>query len=208
MTPAPESDLTSFARVRNAALANFARDGVAATSIRRVAKSAGVSPGRVQYHFATKAELVAAVNDYVVSVATEAFADVPSADSPDAASRELGLRVSALIRDHHDALLYVARASTEAGGEEPNLFDTFVEIAAKQWTQVAEAGHLRDDTDRQWTALNTVLFNLAPLLFEAALDRHLPQPFSSPGGLERWQTAGTQLFSHGVYRTKSRSGGS
>jgi hypothetical protein len=38
------------------------------------------------------------------------------------------------------------------------------------------------------------------LLFQTALDRHLPDPFLTPQGLERWQAAGTKLFRHGIYQ--------
>ncbi|HTA13857.1 MAG TPA: TetR/AcrR family transcriptional regulator [Solirubrobacteraceae bacterium] len=194
------SDLTTFARIRNAALEGFARDGVSATSIRNVAKAAGVSPGLVQHHFPTKAALSEAVNDHVVSIAVAAFADVPTARSTVDASTELGRRVTALIREHPDALRYVARASSEADPGALELFDTFMSIAEKQWEQLAADGLLRADIDQQWTALNTIIFNLAPLLFQPALDRHLPHPFSSPQGLERWQNAGTKLFQHGIYK--------
>jgi AcrR family transcriptional regulator len=200
---APASDLTTFARIRNAALEGFARDGVAATSIRDVAKAAGVSPGLVQHHFSTKAALAEAVNDHVASIAVAAFEDVPVASSAADASEELGRRVAALIHDHPDALLYVARATTEGDPGALNLFDIFVSIAERQWEQLARDGLLRADTDWQWIALNTVVFNLGPLLFQAALDRHLPDSFFSPEGLERWQTAGTKLFRHGVYQAES-----
>jgi TetR/AcrR family transcriptional regulator, regulator of cefoperazone and chloramphenicol sensitivity len=197
---APSSDLTTFARIRNAALEGFARDGVSATSIRDVAKAAGVSPGLVQHHFPTKAALSEAVNDHVVSIAVAAFADVPTAHSTVDASTELGRRVTALIREHPAALRYVARASSEADPGALELFDTFVSIAEKQWDQLATDGLLRPDVDRQWTALNTIIINLAPLLFQTALDRHLPHHFSSSQGLERWQNASTNLFRHGIYQ--------
>jgi TetR/AcrR family transcriptional regulator, regulator of cefoperazone and chloramphenicol sensitivity len=194
------SDLTTFARIRNAALEGFARDGVTATSIRDVAKAAGVSAGLVQHHFPTKATLTEAVNDHVISIAETAFANVPAARSTIDASDELGSRVTALIREHPDALRYVARASSEADPGALELFDTFVSIAEQQWEQLAKDDLLRADADRKWTALNTVMFNLAPLLFQTALDRHLPHPFESPEGLQRWQNAGTELFRHGVYQ--------
>jgi AcrR family transcriptional regulator len=200
-----DSDLTTLARIRNAALQGFARDGVPATSIRDVAKAAGVSPGLVQHHFPTKAELTGAVNDYVASIALAAFADVPLTSCAADAAQELGRRVSTLIGEHPDALSYVARASIEEDPGALDLFDTFVNIAEKQWKQLAKDGLLRSDTDQQWTALNTVLFNLAPLLFKAALDRHLPSPFLSPQGLERWQAAGTKLFRHGIYQSDSQA---
>jgi AcrR family transcriptional regulator len=199
----PDSDLTTFARIRNAALAGYAKDGVAATSIRDTAKAAGVSPGLVQHHFATKAALGQAVNDYVAATAVAAFADVPVASSAADASEELGRRVATLVHEHPDALLYVARASIEGDPGALDLFDTFVSIAEQQWQQLSRDGLLRADIDQQWTVLNTIIVNLGPLLFHAGLDRHLPQPFLSPEGLERWQTAATKLFRHGVYRAES-----
>ncbi len=194
-----DSDLTTVARIRNAALEGFATNGVAATSIRDVAKAAGVSPGLVQHHFPTKAALAQAVNDYVAAIAVAAFVDVPAASSARDASEELGRRVAALVHEHPNALLYVARASIEGDPGALDLFDTFVSIAEQQWQQLAKDGLLRADMDPQWTALNTILVNLSPLLFGAALNRHLPHPFLSPEGLERWQTAATKLFRHGVY---------
>ncbi len=198
----PLSDLTTFARIRNAALAGFAGNGVAGTSIRDVAQAAGVSPGLVQHHFPTKAALAQAVNDHVAAIAVAAFEEVPAASSATDAAEELGRRVTALIRDHPDALRYVARASIEADPGALDLFDTLVGIAEAQWEQLARDGLLRADVDRQWTALNTIVFNLGPLLFGAALERHLPDPFLSPKGLERWRSAGTKLFRHGVYQAE------
>src|SRR5437867_3678661 len=52
----PPSDLTGAARIRDAALRQFAARGVAAASIRHVAKAAGVSPGLVQHHFRSRSE--------------------------------------------------------------------------------------------------------------------------------------------------------
>lgn len=196
----PDSDLTTFARIRNAALQGFATDGVAATSIRDVARAARVSPGLVQHHFPTKAALAQAVNDYVAAIAIDAFRDVPAARSAADASEELGARVAALVHEHPNALLYVARASIEGDPGALDLFDTFVSIAEQQWQQLAKDDLLRADMDQQWTVLNTIVVNLGPLLFQAALDRHLSHPFSSPEGLDRWQTATTKLFRHGVYR--------
>jgi hypothetical protein len=138
-----------------------------------------------------------------VRPAIAAFADVPVASSAADASEELGRRVATLVHEHPDALLYVARASIEGDPGALDLFDTFVSIAEQQWQQLSRDGLLRADIDQQWTVLNTIIVNLGPLLFHAGLDRHLPQPFLSPEGLERWQTAATKLFRHGVYRAES-----
>src|SRR5580658_207736 len=105
------SDLTTCARVRNAALDGFARDGVASTSIRDIAKVAEVSPGLVQHHFPSKAALVAAVNDYVIEIATDAFSQPFDSDSNTDIQQQLGDRVTALVREHPTALRYVARSA-------------------------------------------------------------------------------------------------
>ena len=74
MTLLPEADrvaaeeLTTVERIRNAALQIVAAQGVSGTSLRAVAAAAGVSLGLVQHHFTTKAGLIKAVDDYVLSV--------------------------------------------------------------------------------------------------------------------------------------------
>ena len=78
MTLLPEADrvgaveLTTVERIRNAALRIVAVQGVAGTSLRAVAAAAGVSLGLVQHHFATKAGLIKAVDDYAGNAAKPA----------------------------------------------------------------------------------------------------------------------------------------
>ncbi len=193
------SDLTGLARVRNAALAGFARNGVAATSLRDVAKAAGVSPGLVQHHFATKAALVSAVNDYVVAIATDAFRDVPQGDSPVDVQKELGDRVTAFVAEQPTTLLYVARSVADGDETALQIFDAFVAIARELWRSLAAHGLLREDADVTWTALHPVVFVLGTVLFRDAIERHLPGSFFAPEQLERWNTASSALFRQGVY---------
>src|SRR5881398_4274666 len=94
MARAP-SDLTSAARIRNAALQAFAAQGVAGTSIRDVAKAAGVSPGLVQHHFRSKAGLRQAVDAFVMRRAVESFGDLIVEGSPEENARKLGSRIAA-----------------------------------------------------------------------------------------------------------------
>ncbi|MGH2831967.1 MAG: TetR/AcrR family transcriptional regulator, partial [Solirubrobacteraceae bacterium] len=123
------SDLTAQARIRNAALAGFARDGVAATSIRDVAKAAGVSPGLVQHHFSSKAALVQAVNDHVIAIAATAFsAKLDSRPQADV-FQQVGDRITGLVRDNPLALLYVARSTADGEEAALQIFDAFVAIA-------------------------------------------------------------------------------
>lgn len=197
------SDLTTSARVRNAALEGFARDGVASTSIRDVAKAAEVSPGLVQHHFPNKAALVGAVNDYVIGIATNAFSQPFDRDSPTDVQQQLGDRVTALVREHPTTLRYVARSAADGDETALVLFDAFLAIARSQWQAVADQDLLRPDTDVTWAALHAVVINLGTILLTDAIDRHLPEPFFTPEQLERWNAASNALFREGIYRTPS-----
>lgn len=60
----PPEDLTARARIRDAALAQFAEHGFARATLKGVAEAAGVSVGLVQHHFGTKEELRQACDTY------------------------------------------------------------------------------------------------------------------------------------------------
>jgi len=197
------SDLTAYARIRNAALEGFARDGVAATSIRDVAKAAGVSHSLVQHHFSSKAALVRAINDYVIAIATDAFSEPPDDGWPTDIVKELGDRLTAFVRDYPIALLYVARSTADGDEAAMGIFDAFFAIARAQWQAVADRGLLYPDTDLDWMALHIVVFNLGTVLLADAISRHLPKPFFSAEQLDRWNRASTTLVSRGTYRAES-----
>lgn len=195
-----DTDLTTSARIRNAALEGFASRGVAATSIRQVAQAAGVSAGLVQHHFGTKAGLRQAVDEYVTAVAVEAFRDVDALELADPV-RELGDRVASVVRDHPTALLYVARSVAEGDEAGLALFDTFVALAREQWGRLAHDDRLHAGVDVEWAALHIVIFNLATVSFETAISRTLGEPFASPREVERWNEATRDLFQRGVFRS-------
>jgi AcrR family transcriptional regulator len=64
----PVHDLTARARIRDAALEQFARHGFEGTTIRGIARAAGVSPGLVQHHFGSKEGLRRACDDAVLEL--------------------------------------------------------------------------------------------------------------------------------------------
>ncbi|HXA54663.1 MAG TPA: helix-turn-helix domain-containing protein [Solirubrobacteraceae bacterium] len=196
---APASDLTGLARIRNAALEGFARDGVYATSIRDVAKRAGVSPGLVQHYFPSKTALVEAVNVHVLRLATDAFNDLSGHTTPIEAQQELGDRVTAFVAEHPTALLYVARSTADRDDAALGIFDAFVAIAHAQWQRLADNDLLRPDTDLTWTALHAVVMILGTVLLTDAIERHLPEPFFTPTQLDRWNAASNALFREGTY---------
>ena len=59
-------DLTARARIRDAALRLFAERGLDGTTIRDIAKEAGVSGGLIRHHFGSKDDLRAACDSYAL----------------------------------------------------------------------------------------------------------------------------------------------
>jgi TetR/AcrR family transcriptional regulator, regulator of cefoperazone and chloramphenicol sensitivity len=200
------SDLTGYARIRNAALASFAREGVKATSVRDVARAAGVSPGLVQHHFPTKAALRDAVNAHVIASLADAFADLPVPAAEADPFVELGHRITTLVGESPEVLDYAARSIVEGDESALRLFDGFVAVSSAQWEQLAGEGRLREDLDLRWAALHSVVFNLGTVLFRRALERHLDAPFFTPAELERWNVATTAMMERGSRKRSSSRG--
>jgi len=197
--PVRLSDLSTYARIRVAALEGFASDGIASTSIRDVAAVAGVSPGLVQHHFGTKAGLRDAVNEYVIAVAVETFQNLVGDGEDAEVWATMGDTVTAWVRDNAVSLRYVARALVEGDAEASRIFDVLVEIARTNWlAPLARKGALDPEVDEVWAAMHVIVFNLASVLFESEIDRHLPAPFLSPGELQRWNAVTTGLYRRGL----------
>ena len=175
-----------------------------AVSIRAIADAAGVSPGQVQHHFPTKAELREAVNEHVLSIAAGAFAGLDGENGD--VFENLAQRVTSIMREHPDALLYVARAAVDGDPGGLGIFDGFMAVATTQLEGLAADGRLDPDLDLGWAALHVVIFNLATVLFEHAIESHLPEPLRSPEGVARWHAADTELFRRGFLRAKAARG--
>lgn len=198
-----DRDLTAVARIRNAALEGFARDGVEATSIRDVAKAASVSPGLVQHHFKTKADLERAVNEHVLRIAAEAYAgfeESTAAVSTDERLRAMGDWITEFVRDNRLALLHVIRSAAQGDEAGLSIFDAFLAIIDAQVQRLADDGDLRAEVDRLWAGLHVVIVNLGTVLLEPAVDRHLDRPFRDPSQLERWNRATTDILRNGVIK--------
>ncbi|MGD0065162.1 MAG: helix-turn-helix domain-containing protein, partial [Streptosporangiaceae bacterium] len=58
-------DLTARARIRQAALRHFAEQGFQRATIRKIAQTAGVSPGLLRHHFGSKDDLRKECDEYV-----------------------------------------------------------------------------------------------------------------------------------------------
>jgi len=204
------SDITAYARIRDAALKLFAEHGASATSVRAIAKAAGVSPGLVQHHFPTKAELQASLEGYVLEKVVE-LARICLAQSDHPGEFVIGRLIADFAQSNADGIDYARRVMLEGSTLGQRLFDQIVLSCRLLMEQFAKDGILRKDLDMEWASINAMLMIVGPVLFEPVVNRHLGRPFRTNEGLARWDAACDDLWGHGYYSaatqkaTKSRA---
>lgn len=201
-----ESDLSTSARIRNAALEEFAEKGVSGTTLRGVAAAAGVSTGLVQHHFGTKAGLKQSVEQHVVDVALETFGGLVGDTSDADIWSTMGDKVTAWVAENTTSLRYLARALTDGDPSANRVFTALLMIARSQWLEpLARGGGLDPKADADWAALHVTVFNLATVLLEPAISAQLPEPLFTPSQLRRWNVATTELYRRGFAMPRRRS---
>jgi AcrR family transcriptional regulator len=191
---------TTASRIRAAAMKCFANHGTEATSLRMVAMSAGVSIGLVQHHFGSKAALIKAVDDQLMTIVHEAAPiSWPTLDP----LTDMGHRATALIAEHPDAIDYLAHLLIEDTSTGRDIFDELFGIGKRQWDDLRKQGHLRPDLDPKWGALNPLILVLGTLILRSHIERQLAQPFTAPTQLREWGTAVGNLIDGGQLRKRS-----
>lgn len=209
MTPGPTTPDSatppSAERIRAAALHLFAAQGTAATSLRAIAASAGVSVGLVQHHFPTKAGLISAVDDYVRQVIGAAMTQ-PTAGRPADSVAEVGRRVAALIVEQPDVVNYLTHALVDGQPLGASIFDALVAAGAARWKRRSDRGETRPDLDHLWATLNPLILVFGTLILRPHLDRHLPESLGTPGQMQRWQESVNSLLREGQLRRTDNGG--
>jgi AcrR family transcriptional regulator len=192
----------SAAVIRDAALRRFAAQGVAGTTLRLIAADAGVSVGLVQHRFGTKERLVDAVDQYVLEVVqTQLVLNVTRERSAEESVEDTGRRVRGLIGEYPEVVDYLARAmidDTPIGGR---AFDALFEMGRERWGRRADRNQLQADVvDVTWAALNPLLLTLGTIILRRHVERHLPEPFTKPSQLQRWESSVNVLLEQGQMR--------
>jgi AcrR family transcriptional regulator len=135
-------DLTTRARIRDAALARFPRDGFAATTMRAIAEEAGVSPGLVVHHFGSKDGLREACDRYVV----EKFRETKLAAMEDGNIANPGFASTAYLMAE-PLLRYFSWALVRGHSAADDLFDEMVREGLAITRVAIEEGIVKDSPD-------------------------------------------------------------
>lgn len=194
----PEADLTGKARIREAAMERFAADGVAATSLRAVARAADVSPGLIVHHFGSKEGLVQAVDEAVVRRINAALGEVPiDGPGPEVIEQRAEV-VGALLLGQPTLCDYIGRALSERTEASADLFHRMFAYATRDEALV-EAGTLRGDADPFWRAMHQLILIVAPLILRPLVERELGGSLLEPESFARWMGANADLLQNGLY---------
>ncbi len=175
--------------------------GIAATSLRTIAEAAGTSVGLVQHYYGTKATLIAAVDEYVVHVISDAVGAAPLPSPPDDALAEMGDRLTTVMAEQPDVFDYLGRALVEGDSVGSAIFDGLVRLSTAQFDTFAEREQTRPDLDPVWGVLNPLLLRFGAIILRGHIERHLPEPLTTATQLRRWDAAASALLRHGQLKT-------
>jgi TetR/AcrR family transcriptional regulator, regulator of cefoperazone and chloramphenicol sensitivity len=192
--PASE-DLTAQARIRNAAIAEFAVEGFLKATVRDIAAAAGVSPALVIHHFGSKAGLREVCDAYVL----ETLLQRARGESSAAGVRD-GLRdYLANPAEFHLQGQYMVRAIDE---NSPTA-DRFVEALLAESENVLSAGiadgSIRPTSDLRAMAVLTLVISQGLLSMPPAVVRALGHEALNPEVMRRMAAPSLELYTYGIY---------
>jgi TetR/AcrR family transcriptional regulator, regulator of cefoperazone and chloramphenicol sensitivity len=179
-------DLTARARIREAALEHFAKEGYERATIRAIARTAGVSPGLLRHHYGSKDDLRKACDDYVFEMLHRV--NMQLLDDP-------GVEAST----HHATKRfgrYVARSLAEGSPTAGRIFDEMVTMT-EQWLVRSDEARVDTPTiDRRIrAAIVTAMATGFPLLHEH-VSRALGTDMFGPEGDRLVGLALVDIYSH------------
>lgn len=191
-------DLSTRARIRDAAIALFGQRGFAETSVRTIAQRAGVSAALVIHHFGSKDELRSDCDDFVV----DSFLSEKDELTGEHPSNAMQSWLSD-VDQFGPYIDYLARMLTDSSAAGDHLFDALLSATARMLDKQKQLGIVRQSTDPEVTALYVTLYGIVPLVLRQHVARALGGPALDAAVLRRSTLPILDLYTNGLY-TDSR----
>ncbi len=189
-----DDDLTARARVRNAAIARFADNGVAATRLKDIAADVGVSPQLIIHHFGSKDGLRTECDRYVASAIRE--------HKIAAMKQGLGLDVFAALRtldDEPPLMRYLAHTLSDGTEHVATLIDEMVDDAVDYLREGVGSGVVRPSDDPRGRAAVLVIWQLGALVLHEHIERLVGADLlAGAEGMRAWALPAAQILAQGV----------
>ncbi|MFC4591205.1 TetR/AcrR family transcriptional regulator [Sphaerisporangium corydalis] len=191
----PPEDLTARAKIRNIAVAHFARDGFQRANLRAIAAEAGVSIGLISHHFGSKDGLRATCDEHVLHVLTTR---ARTAGRPDGV-RDLATVYLSNPEEYQVLVRYMARAIQEDVPAAGTFVNTLVEESEAVFRAGARDGTMRPSSDPRALAVLSVMVSMATLTMAPPLARALGHERVGPEVMARLALPALELYTHGLY---------
>lgn len=191
----PDPDLTAAARIRNAALIRFARDGFDA-GLRAIATDAGVTAGLITHHFGSKDGLRRACDAEVLRLTMEA----KSASTYFGGPVDLMTQMSQ-VEKYVPATAYAMRSIAEGGELATELLDLFVKDAVSYTAAAVEAGTITPSRNEEARARYLLYSGFGALLLFARYEASDPGDIESAVGefIDRYGPVTAELYSRPLF---------
>lgn len=155
----PATDLTTAARIRDAAIEVFGDEGFQ-VGVRAIAKAAGVSPGLVNHHFGSKDGLRAVCDERVLQLIRDEKFKALTANS----MAKGMLAALAEIETYGPLVAYMVRSLQAGGPLARSLFEHMVEDAEVYIQQGVDAGTIKPSRDPAARARYLMTLNIGATL--------------------------------------------
>ncbi|MEV0354512.1 TetR family transcriptional regulator [Nocardia sp. NPDC050697] len=160
------SDLSTAARIRDAAVLEFGRTGFG-VGVRAIAARAGVSPGLVNHHFGSKEGLRRACDDYVLGFVRDQKMQVLTGGDMAGGM----LTAMAELEEFAPLFAYLVRSLEDGGPLADSLFEHMVADAVTYTEQAVAAGIVKPSRDPAARARYLMLLNLGATLLYLRMRR-------------------------------------
>lgn len=185
--PAPE-DLTARAKIRDAALLQFAEHGTKGATFRGIAEAAGVSVGLVQHHFGSKEELREACDAYALDTVRELSSTVSGEAMGDPGF------LAATVRTDLPVRRYLARALVDGSAAAARMFDDLVAVTERYMADPPPGTAPPTTRDARAYAAAIVAMTTGIEVLHQHLSRVLGTDTFTPGGSLRLRRAVLEIF--------------
>jgi len=183
-----DKDITAEARIRDAALERFPRDGFEATTIRSIANQAGVSPGLVIHHYGSKEGLRRACDAHVIQqIRTKKEEAIKSDRLDDPETMSTSFQVAGPL------MRYLGWALSSGSDTAGDLFDEMVDESTRLTELAVEAGAIDPSPDPRAT------MQVGSLLLGDHVGRALGEDIHSVEGVMRISRASLEIFTGAMF---------
>lgn len=196
--PYEDADLTARARIRTAALALIAEQGVHRTTLRAIARRSNVSPALVSHHFGSKQAVVDEVSAWVLKVLRQEVRD-PTGDDPSRTAQQRLAAFGRMLRETPHVTGFLRHMLLDGSADGVAWFRQAVAAEAEDIRALEAAGLARPSRDVEAEATILLVLTLAPLLLQPLLESALDVDFGTAEGRARWGDVQRELLTSALY---------